>query len=178
MIKQHGTILYGHKVFSDVFCWKAIDNMTPQNKLNRGYGAECFDLQITEFMIREIRAVFSEARKTINIPPLVMRRTAEILKYTPGMKLDLHFDVPYCKDDFYPFITVVNLNKGYSGGLYFDCQDLAIEGQGSIALAPSSFMHTHSVREIQDGDRYSMLLDITYPEMLSKCTEPQNWIVI
>lgn len=179
MITKHGTILYGHKVFSDTFCWKAIDSMTSQNKLNRGYGAECFDLDISQFMISEIKNVFTEARKSIEIPPLIIRNRGEVLKYTPGMKLDTHFDIPYCKDDFYPFVTVINLNEGYGGGLYFDCANLEIEGMGSIVMTPSSFMSTHSVREITGKDRYSLLLDITYPEMLEKCSgKKEDWIFI
>lgn len=178
MIKQYGTILYGHKVLSDTFCMTAIMTMRSQNKLNRGYGAECFDVDLNFNMIKELKECFTEARKTIEIPALIIRNSAEILKYNSGMSLATHYDIPYCKDDFYPFVTVVNLNEGYEGGLYFDCADLSIEGQGSIVLAPSSFMHTHSVREIKGIDRYSMLLDITYPEMLNKCTEPQSWVVI
>lgn len=172
------TILYGKHALSNNFCLLSLGIMRPQNKLNRGYGAECYDINFTEDMIKEIQEFFKKARKEHNIPPLVMRNSAEILRYTPGMKLDTHYDIPYCKDDFYPFVTVINLNEGYEGGLYFDCADLKIEGEGSIALAPSSFMHTHSVKEIKNGIRFSMLLDITYPEMLSKCTEPENWVTI
>lgn len=178
MITQHGTVIYGHKVFSDDFCTLAFGLMKPQNKLNRGYGAECFDCELIWPMIDEIQEIFKEARKTIKIPPLVIRNSAEILKYKPGMKLDTHYDIPYCKDDFYPFVTVINLNDGYKGGLYFDCEKLEIEGAGSFVLSPSSFLHTHSVKQIEGCERYSMLLDITYPEMLTKCTEPQNWISI
>jgi hypothetical protein len=178
MIKRYGTIIHGHKTFSQDFCILAFELMKPQNKLNRGYGAECFDCKLSLSMITEIKEVFEKAREAIEIPSLVIRNSVEILKYKPGMKLDRHYDIPYCKDDFYPFITVINLNDEYEGGLYFDCEDLPVTGTGSFVLSPSSFLHTHSVKEIKGADRYSMLLDITYLEMLNKCTEPQNWFKV
>lgn len=176
---KDNAVFYGKNVFSKKFCYEILATKRITDTKNRGYLAESYDVDLTEEMMEEIRDVFDDFREEYPVPPLVCRNTAEVLEYKPGMKLDKHFDIPYCKEDFFPFITVVNLNEGYEGGLYFNNVDLDIEGVGSLAMSPSWFMSHHEVKEVKNGTRYSLLLDISYPDLVSRNPGTKdNWMPI
>jgi hypothetical protein len=178
-ILKDNAVFYGKNVFSKGFCYNILASKRITKDQNRGYLAQSHDVDLSDEMMEEIREVFSSFRDEFPVPPLVCRNTAEVLEYAPGISLKKHFDIPYCKEDFFPFVTVVNLNEGYEGGLHFNNVDLDIEGVGSLALSPSWFMSHHEVKEVKGSTRYSLLLDISYPDLvLRNPGTKDNWMAI
>lgn len=80
-----------------------------------------------------------------------------LLKYGKGQKFDRHID------DGMRFVRKVSLvyyaNDDYSGGeIYFDQFDVKISPQkNQLLLFPSNYIYTHSVNEVLEGTRYSIV---------------------
>lgn len=178
MINYDSGIFYAHNFFSKEFCYRILTMITPRNELNRGYNAVCHTIQFTDEMLEEIKKLFTEMRKSYPVPPLICKKHAEVLEYVPGQDLPPHYDSPYCKDEFIPFIAVANLNEGYDGGLHFDCIDTDLGGIGTVAFCSTFFMNLHSVKEVKGSKRYSLIFDVNYPEMLSKYGKKEDWISV
>ena len=85
----------------------------------------------------------------------------DLLQYKPGNKYDIHTD--HFTTVARHLSIIINLNEKYKGG------DLIFTNQkeeelkriklktGSVVLFPSNFMYPHSIEEITEGTRYSIV---------------------